>query len=61
MNRRGADAVGLQLLRESIGPMFGTREHEHLVPVATGDEMREQVPLVILRDAISGLLHPIGR
>ncbi len=60
MNRGGADAVGFQLLREPVGSMFGTREHEYLVPVTAVDQMRKQVPLVILRDAIDGLLHPVG-
>ena len=61
MDRGGADTVGFQLLRESVGPVLGTREDQHLVPVTVADEVREQVPLVILRYTIDGLLDPIGR
>ena len=56
----GIDAGALQLLREAVRAMLGAREHQHLVPVALVDEMREQVALVLLRHAIGALLHLVG-
>ncbi len=35
--------------------MLGASEDEHLMPVAVVDQMRQQVPLVIFRDAVSVL------
>ncbi len=41
--------------------MLGAGKHEHLVPVALLDEVRQQVPLVLLGHTIRNLLDAIGR
>ena len=61
MDRRRTNAGRFKLLRQAIGAVLGTRKHQYLVPSAIVDEMREQVPLVILGNAVYVLLHPIGR
>ena len=48
--------AAFQLLRQPVRTVLGAREHQHLVPVAVVDEMREQVALVILRHAIHLLI-----
>jgi len=60
VNRRRADASGLELLRKPVRAVLGAREHQHLVPVAIVDQMREQVSLVILLHAIRLLIDAIG-
>ena len=60
MDGHGRDAGALQLLREPVGAVLGAREHQHLVPVAFLDQVREQVALVLLRNAVGALLHLVG-
>jgi hypothetical protein len=59
MNGRRANPVVLELLGKPIRTVLGPREHQHLMPVALVDEMRKQVPLVLLRHAIHLLIDTI--
>ena len=61
MNRRGADAGLLELGRQTIGPMLGTREDQHLMPVFLEDQMLEQRRLVALLHGMDMLLDLLGR
>ena len=42
MNRGAADAIFIQLFRQVVGPVFGTGEDQHLLPVAFANHLRQQ-------------------
>jgi len=60
VDRGGGNPCGLQLLRQTIGGVLGTGKHQHLLPLAALDEMRQQVPLVRLRHAVHLLRDALG-
>src|SRR5215470_5244779 len=60
VDRGGGNPGALQLLRQAVGGVLGTGEHQHLLPAATLDEMAEQVPLVRLRYAVNLLRDALG-
>ncbi len=61
MDGGGANAATLELLRQPIGAALRAREHEHLLPAATADEVCEQMPLMLLGNSIHELLDAIRR
>ena len=48
-----ADTVGFELLCQAVGAMLGAREHQYLVPIAIIDQVRKQMPLVILGNPVT--------
>jgi hypothetical protein len=60
MDGRRGNARRFQLLGEPVGAMLGAGKHQHLVPAPIIDQVRKQMPLVILRNAIHLLLDLIG-
>src|SRR5215468_8141744 len=60
VDRGGGNPGALQLLRQAVGGVLGTGEHQHLLPAAAFDEMPEQVPLVRLRYAVDLLRDALG-
>src|SRR5215831_337337 len=60
VDRGGGNPGALQLLREAVGGVLGTGEHQHLLPAAALDEVSEQVPLVRLRYAVNLLRYALG-
>jgi len=61
MDGRRSNIRGLQLLCQPVGPVLGARKHQHLVPAPIIDQVRKEVPLVILRYPIHLLIDLIGR
>ncbi len=61
VNGGRADAAAFQLLREAVRAVLGAGEHQHLVPVPLFDQMRQQMPLVLLGDFVHRLVDTVGR
>jgi len=61
MDGRRSNVRGLQLLRQPVSSVLGARKHQHLVPATIIDQVRKQMPLVILRHPIHLLIDLIGR
>ena len=59
MDGRSTNTIGLELLGQTIGAVFGSREHQHLVPVPVIDQVSQQMPLVLLRYTVDLLVHPL--
>src|SRR5262249_3307829 len=50
VDRRGRDAVALELLGEAVRAVLGAAENQHLLPVVLLDEMREEMALALPAD-----------
>ena len=61
MDRRAADAVFVELFREVVGAMLGTGKHQHLLPVAFADKLRQQFTLAVLVNKMDVLGDLLGR
>ena len=61
MDRRAADAVFIKLLREVVGAMLGAGKHQHLLPVAFADQLRQQFALAALINEMDVLGDLLGR
>src|SRR6185312_13189631 len=56
----GVYAVLAELFGQAVGTVLGTGEHQHLFPVAFGDELGEQQALAPLVHRVHALTHPLG-
>jgi hypothetical protein len=61
VDRRGADAVAFELLRQAVGTVLGAREDQHLAPVPGEDQVREQLALAFAIDRVDDLRDQFGR
>ena len=61
VDRRGVDAVALELVGEAVGAVLGLAEDEHLLPVVGLDEVREELALPLRLDEVRPLRHRLGR
>ena len=52
--------VLVELPRQTIGAMFGPREHQRVAHLAALEQRQEQVRLQVLRDGIDGVGDPHG-
>ena len=60
VDRLRGDPVARELLRQAVGPVFGAREDQHLLPGPGGDEVRKQLALLRLGHWIRRLGDQIG-
>ena len=59
VDRGGADAGALELLREPVGAVLGARENQHLAPLALLNQVHQQMPLLLLLHPVRALLDEL--
>jgi hypothetical protein len=57
----GPHAARVEVSHDAIGAVLGAREHEHLLPVASGDQMGQELALAARVDGVSHLRDQIRR
>ncbi len=60
MDRRAADAVFVELLREVVGAMLSAGKDQHLLPVAFADKLRQQLALTVFVNKMDVLGDLLG-
>ncbi|MCG3189580.1 MAG: hypothetical protein LKCHEGNO_02048 [Burkholderiaceae bacterium] len=61
VDRHRGDVVAVEVLGELVGAVLGAREHQHLVPVALRDQVRQQLLLALAAHRVHLLRHQLGR
>ena len=61
VDRRGGDAVAVELLDELVGAVLGAGEDERLVDLAVADELHQQLALALAVDGMDDLLDQVDR
>ncbi len=60
VDRRGTQAGLVEILRQTVGTVLGTREHQHLSPVARADQPGQKFCLASAVHAVDPLRNTLG-
>jgi hypothetical protein len=61
VDRRGANAILLQLFGEAVGAMFGACKYQHLAPVVAANEPGEQLAFAVTIHGVDRLRYTLDR